>query len=152
MSKIKGEVYNRMASLLRLCPGTQDTDFVISSGCALALLGLRESFDDLDIAVSAVTFGRLVDLGFEVDVQHPSGKPVIRFASINADVHLSPEYMEKEFTIVPHGDMNIRILSAASLLDEKENLYQKLGLEKHKKDIVVLKAYINNQKHEGGRK
>lgn len=134
-----------MRSLLKLCPGTTLDDFVISHGCAIALLGLRETFNDIDLAANEETFKKLIDAGYEVNVRD-FDKPVIQFGSLNIDVHLSPEYFEQPSEYIDYlGFIKLRILAPQGLLEEK----QKLNREKDQKDIEALKAYIAKRNEEG---
>lgn len=143
--QIEDAVTRRMTSLTRICQLDDPSVFVISSGCALALLGLRETFDDIDAAVDAETFEHLVGLGFEVDVRHSSGKPVIHLASVNADIHL-----DLIQAALPTQLMlgRFRILTPAELLAQKEELYKRLGRAKDQTDIAALNKYIAQQETE----
>lgn len=145
-SQIRQQVASRMSALSRLCPGIKTTDYVIGAGCALAILGLRDTFDDIDIAVSGRTYQKLLRLGNKTVTNHPSGKPVIQILPVKADIHLDLPYMEMPTIIIElPGRVSVKILSPEALLEQKEHLLKTMGREKDRRDVEALRRYITHR-------
>lgn len=145
-NQIRQQVASRMSALSRLYTGIKTTDYVIGAGCALAILGLRDTFDDIDIAVSANTYQKLLRLGHKTVTNHPSGKPVIQILPVKADIHLDPLTMEKPTIIIElQGRVSVKIMSPEALLEQKEYLLKTMGREKDKRDVEALQRYINHR-------
>lgn len=144
----KREMAKRMSALAKLCPGIKTTDYVLVAGGALAVLGLRDKFDDIDITVNAETFEKLQRLGNKPVKNHPSGVPVIQILPIDADIHLDPPAMEKPTMVVElPGHVLVTIMSPEALLEQKIFLSTMPGRTKEKQerdmvDINALREYI----------
>ena len=136
---MNNDVLEKMNALVAKFEGIQISDFVISSGCALFLLGLRDKFDDIDVSVNTEVFQKLVDQGCVPIDDKTYRVQIIRIEDLNIDIHRDNITFNKPTLTMQGG---VKILTPKQLLKEKDSLFKRLGRDKDLVDINNLRRFI----------
>jgi len=116
-------------------------DFVISAGAGLFLHGLREKFDDIDIACNDAIFDEMLAQGCVSHYAEVYVVEIITIEDLNIDIHRDAVTAAKP-SITIEG---VRVLTLEELLKEKEKLFDLLGREKDMKDIINIQKAIESR-------
>ena len=114
-------------------------DYIVLSTGAMVLLGIKETANDIDLAVSEKLYNNLLK-NYECTLKceyefNGENKKVYSFD----DFDFGLDYFEKENTVIVSG---IPVQSVSSILDFKKHLNR----EKDINDIKLLEEYINGNK------
>ena len=122
-------------------------NYVIGTGAALAIYGIRDSFDDIDVSVTPETYARLIKLGHVSHYDESFKVNIITFKELNIDVHSDAEQVKQPTEFI-HG---MRVSSPEVILEMKRRMRNHPDRKREKiarddKDIAALEQLIRSRK------
>ena len=132
----KGFMLNKEQIKLILDSASLDKDsFIIISGAALVMYGIKEFTSDIDISVSKEYLDFLLNnYAWTIEKFDEKNNTYVYF--IDDVINFSTNYYDVDYNVIN----GFKIQTVESILELKESLNR----EKDKKDIVKIKRYLNN--------
>ena len=110
-------------------------EFIVLSGSALVLYGIKDETHDIDVAVSKEYFEFLLET-YKCEIEKYDIKNNVYVYYIDNIINFSTNYYDVDYNVIN----GFKIQTIESILELKESLNR----EKDKKDIVKIKRYLNN--------
>lgn len=110
-------------------------EFIVLSGSALVLYGIKDETHDIDVSVSKEYFEFLLKT-YKCEIEKYDVKNNVYVYYIDNVINFSTNYYDVDYNVIN----GFKIQTIESILELKESLNR----EKDKKDIVKIKRYLNN--------
>lgn len=110
-------------------------EFIVLSGSALVLYGIKDETHDIDVSVSKEYFEFLLET-YKCEIEKYDVKNNVYVYYIDNVINFSTNYYDVDYNVIN----GFKIQTIESILELKESLNR----EKDKKDIVKIKRYLNN--------